>query len=81
MLIDTGNACDQQVTELELLTRQQVVLIANFMHVELRHSDAIAVIARHLHQRHAAFTRDGKPLNDYKKILDAVSLRDPFASH
>lgn len=79
MLISPGRACNQQTSDLEPFTRQHIVLIAGFMRVDLHCANAITLIARHLHQRQAVFTRDGKPLNDYKTILDAVAIRDPLA--
>lgn len=78
MYVCPSRACNEsQDAPLEPLTPALIKRIAAFCFIELRHSNALCTIARHLHQRGALFCRDRMPIEDYRTILDAVHDNDP----
>lgn len=79
MLICTARAYEDVLSEgLEPLTACLIKRIASFLAIEIRRSDAIFIIAQHIHQRCAAFAADFSPISDYNTILNEVYFHDPI---
>lgn len=81
MLICPVEACNDASGEgMVPISAHMIKCTAKFLCLSLRHSDALTVVARHLHQRAAVFTKDQMPVTDYQTILDAVHQHDPLLS-
>lgn len=79
MFVCPARACfEADDSPLEPLTPSLIRKIASFCFIELRHTDALNLIARHLHQRNALFSSDKKNIDDYRTILAAVYANDPL---
>ncbi len=71
---------DTPGSDLVPLSSHLVKRTAKFLCISLHDSNALAVIAQHLHSRQAIFTSERIPLNDYAVILDAVNQHDPLTA-
>ncbi|MFI7813044.1 hypothetical protein [Citrobacter werkmanii] len=81
MLICPVEACNDAPGEgLVPISAHVIKCTAKFLCLSLRRSDALTEVARHLHQRSAAFSTEKKLITDYQTILDAVHQHDPLLS-